>query len=104
LGRVSCAEHGLQSGPLCCEHVLGALARQAQVPADVAVEFSVDLPGDGDDLGVLPCIVCPECAAMFELNAGQMLPGELLDEEGKLPSVAPSCDKCVTAWRDRARN
>jgi len=88
----------LQTGPLCCEHVLRALARQAQLLPGNAVEFKLDVKDDQST--VLSYIVCPECAAKFDLKAGQMLPGEYFDET-KLPWVAPSCHKCVTAWRDR---
>jgi hypothetical protein len=100
VGRVSCSEHGLQTGPLCCKHVLRALARQAQLPPGNAIEFCVDMLDDQST--VVSYIVCPECAASFELKAGQMLPGEYFAET-KLPWAAPSCDKCVTAWRDRAQ-
>jgi hypothetical protein len=56
----------------------------------------VDMLDDGDT--VLSYTVCGKCAAAFNLRAGTTYPGEYFGS-AKTPWVAPSCNKCLAAWR-----
>jgi hypothetical protein len=99
MGRVLCQTHGLQGGPLCCEHVVdGANGKTSADPGGLVL-LHVDLFGEHSEM--LGVILCKPCATAFHRGDGDVLPDSALGDEQRLPSVVPACELCLQRWTGR---
>ena len=100
MGKVTCVTHGPQQGPLCCRHILDAIADSSQARAVVdpqgLVYLSLDLLDDGQI--TLSVVMCRECAMQYGRTDGEVLAWTEYNAPALLPWTCPSCSGCLERW------
>jgi hypothetical protein len=97
VGINRCPEHGDQTGPLCCRHVIDAVRARSGLTSPI-VPFELDFMDDGTL--ILDLALCASCAATSQLQPRSRVSGRLWEtgsEGGTYPWVAPTCHICVNA-------
>jgi hypothetical protein len=97
---VMCTEHGRQSGPHCCEHVLDASYRTPPLTlTDPAAIVFATIDMLDDESVLLGVVLCGPCAAKFGRASGDVVSGTRTHDA--LPWICPICTPCFERWAGR---
>jgi hypothetical protein len=100
MGATRCRKHGLQAGPICCDHVIAALdADGSPMREGDFVDFKVDCLADGSWL--VPITACADCLRKLAISPGAIFSHGILTAPEFPDEVAPCCGKCFATWRAR---
>ena len=94
MGLHQCQEHGLQAGPLCCQHIIAAI-RDTSLQTDL-VRSGIDWSDDGSEVSKV--LVCSDCAAAANISPDSLIAAEVWESgsrSGTFPWVAPTCHICI---------
>jgi len=104
VGKVLCSRHGVTGGPCICDHVNDAVNSSSSgksVENNLAtVRFEVDALGDGAI--VLTYLTCTSCAALCQIQEGDVVTFEHLDQFPVMNGWAPTCYECIDEWTSRS--